>query len=57
MDGRVDGEQGAETGDGGQRLIVKAEQVGDDAPIQFDADGVDGATAVMQTTLGWARRL
>ena len=45
VNGRVAGEEGAQAGNGGEGLVVEAEQVGHDALVEVDAGGVDG-TAV-----------
>ena len=43
MDRRIAGEEGAEARDGGEGVIVEAEQVGDEALVEVDAGGVNGA--------------
>ena len=43
MDGRIAGEESAQAGDGFERVIVEAEEVGDEALVEVDAGVVDGA--------------
>ena len=43
VNGWVANEEGAQARDGGEGLVVEAEEVGDEALVEVDAGGVDGA--------------